>query len=114
MSETSTFTPIYQRAFQALAHLGPIAGRIGSRDKDLASQLQRAAASVLLNLAEGMGSSRGTRRARYETSLGSARETLAVLHLARAWGYIESSDDPVIDEMDHLVAVLVRFVRKAR
>jgi hypothetical protein len=37
--------------------------------------------------AEGSGSSGGTRRERYRNALGSAREVVACLEVARAWGY---------------------------
>src|SRR5688572_22267959 len=104
--------PIYQRTLSALTRLGPLARRVEQCDRELASQLRRAASSMLLNLAEGMGSSRGTRRVRFESALGSARETLAALHVAEAWGYLErDGDHATIDEIDHLVAILVRFVR---
>jgi four helix bundle protein len=105
--------PIYERARHALVRVGPVAARISMHDKDLAHQLRRAAASILLNLAEGAGNSRGTRRVRYESALGSARETLAALHVAQAWAYLLAEDEAVLDEVDHLVAVLVRFVRRA-
>jgi four helix bundle protein len=89
--------------------------KIAAKDRDLAGQLRRAASSILLNLAEGEGSSRGTRRTRFEAALGSARETLAALHVAKAWDYVATiEDDAVIDQVDHLVAVLVLFTRKAR
>ena len=106
--------PIYERTRRVLVRLGPVAARIAAHDKDLAGQLRRAAASILLNLAEGAGSSRGTRRARYESALGSAREVLAALHVAEAWAYLQASDDVTMDEVDHLVATLVRFVRGAQ
>ena len=106
--------PIYERTRRVLVRLGPVAARIAAHDRDLASQLRRAAASVLLNLAEGAGSPRGTRRARYESALGSARETLAALHVAQAWAYLQASDDIILDEVDHLVATLVRFVRRTQ
>ena len=106
--------PIYERTRRVLIRLGPLAARIAAHDRDLAIQLKRAAASILLNLAEGAGNSRGTRRARYESALGSARETLAALHVAQAWNYLQSSDDVILDEVDHLVATLVRFVRRVQ
>jgi hypothetical protein len=51
---------------------------------------------------------------RYESALGSAREALAALHIAQAWNYLQASDDPALDEVDHLVATLVRFTRKVQ
>jgi four helix bundle protein len=105
--------PIYERTRRVFVGLGPLAARIAAHDRDLAVQLRRAGASILLNLAEGAGNSRGTRRMRYESALGSARETLAALHIAQAWSYLQASDEFILDEVDHLVATLVRFVRRA-
>ena len=42
-------------------------------DVDLARQLRRAGASVAMNLAEGCGSTKGTRRARYRQTAEAAR-----------------------------------------
>ena len=54
-----------------------MAEAIERRDGDLARQLRRAAASVALNVAEGMGNTSGHKRQRYQTALGSAREVIA-------------------------------------
>jgi hypothetical protein len=34
--------------------------------------------------------------------------------MAQAWNYLQAADDLILDEVDHLVATLVRFVRKVR
>ena len=46
--------------------------------------------SVVLNVAEGSGSFGRMRTARYRTALGSARETLACLRVAEAFGYVQT------------------------
>ena len=61
---------------------------IETADRDLGRQLRRAAASVVLNLAEGSGSAGGTRRERYRSAHGSLREVEAGLDVAVALGYI--------------------------
>jgi len=81
---------------------------IERRDPDLARQLRRAASSVVLNLAEGSGSFGGVRTQRYRTALGSARETLACLRVAEAFGYVEAMPPAVLDRMNRVVGTLVR------
>ena len=82
---------------------------IERRDGDLARQLKRAGSSVLLNLAEGSGSAGGVRLARYRTALGSARETLACLETAEAWGYVRALPDGLVARMNRVVGALVRI-----
>ena len=84
--------------------------QIEKHDGDLARQMRRAAASVVLNLAEGSGSTGGVRRVRYKTALGSARETKACLEAAEALRYIACIDDRVSAGLAHVINVLVRIV----
>lgn len=63
-------------------------GHIEAADRDLGRQLRRAAASVVLNMAEGSGSSGGTRRERYRSALGSLREVEWALEVAVAFAYV--------------------------
>jgi four helix bundle protein len=81
---------------------------IEKRDCDLARQLRRAAASVVLNLAEGSGSFGRVRTARYRTALGSARETVACLQTAEAFGYIEPVGPAIMQHMNGVIGTLVR------
>jgi four helix bundle protein len=74
---------------------GPIV-EIEKADRDLGKQLRRAAASVVLNLAEGSGSTGGTRRERYRTALGSLSEVEACLSVGVAFGYISGGTDGVM------------------
>ena len=75
---------VYRVSLQACcecAHLVPTLGAI------LRDQLLRASSSVVLNVAEGFGSSsRGVKRRHYEIARGSATECIAVLDLASALG----------------------------
>lgn len=65
-------------------------------DQSLASQLSRAADSVALNLAEGVGV-RGARRAyHYRIALGSGREAVTAIRLAIAKGRVSATSDEVV------------------
>ena len=79
------------------------------RDLELARQLRRAASSVALNVGEGMYSRGKLRSVRYHTALGSAREVLACLETARAFGYVKEIDEGVADALDRIIGTLVRL-----
>jgi len=87
-----------------------VVGEIERFDSDLAKQLRRAASSVSLNLAEGSGSQGRNRNARYFYALGSAREVRACVHVAVAWGYIDNVDAKMLDEIERIVATLIRLI----
>ena len=83
---------------------------IGQFDVDLARQLRRAGASVAMNLAEGCGSTKGTRRARYESALGSLRETMAGIEVAVAFGYLGGNDGELRGALDRVAAMCWRLL----
>ena len=89
---------IYANMLKTARELRPLLARIEARDRDLGRQMRRSLASMILNCAEASGSSGGTRRERYKSALGSARETMAGLDVAEALGYVASveSDLPLI------------------
>lgn len=93
-----------------LKQLQPALRRIEVRDRDLAPQLRRAAASIALNLGEGMYSRGLNRNARYHNALGSARETLSCLEVAVVFGYAQE-DAQLSDQLNRVVGTLVRLVR---
>src|SRR6185436_8032760 len=91
--------------------LAPVVLEIRKDDRDLADQIRSSASSVAANLAEGDGSTAGTKRARYATALGSARETRCHLGTAVAWGYLGASVIDEIDvELDRVCAMTYRLV----
>ena len=101
---------IYAVVLEMVAGAAGIAEQIERRDTDLARQMRRAAASVALNTAEGMGSLGGHKRQRYQTALGSAREVMACVDVAKAMRYVGDVDAAILDQMDHVVATLSRLV----
>jgi four helix bundle protein len=98
---------IYDVALRVVEELRPAVAAIEVKDRDLGRQLRRAASSVVLNLAEGSGCSGGHRRERYRSALGSAREVVACLEVARAWRYanVEPSG------LRQVIGTLVRVTR---
>ena len=103
-----TMLRIYSKVLHLLRDLKPVIAQIEVHDRDLARQLRRAATSVALNMSEGAGNSGGTRRERYRSALGSARESEACLDAAVALGYVEQIDAGLQDRLDHVRAVLVK------
>jgi four helix bundle protein len=103
---------IYAVVIEMVAGVGRVAEEIERRVPDLARQLRRAAASVALNTAEGMGNTAGHKRQRYQTALGSAREVKACVDVARAMRYVGEIDAGTLDQMDHVIATLVRLVHR--
>ena len=101
---------IYPIVLETLTALRALIAQIERRDSDLARQLRRAAASIALNLGEGMYSRGKGRQARYHTALGSARETLSCLEVAHALGYVASLDAAVVAKLHRVIGTLVRLV----
>jgi len=67
---------------------------------------------VALNVAEGMYSRGRNRNARYHSALGSARETLACLEVAEAFGYL-AADVELNEQLKRVVGTLVKLVGAA-
>jgi four helix bundle protein len=96
---------IYDVALRVLEEMRPALRAIEARDRDLARQMRRAASSIVLNIAEGSGSTGGTRRERYRNALGSAREVVACVDVARAWQYADVDSSGLREVIGTLVNV---------
>ena len=101
---------IYGVVLEMVAGAATVADAIERRDSDLARQMRRAAASVALNTAEGMGNTAGHKRQRYQTALGSAREVMACVDVAKAMRYVGDIDAATLDRIDHVIATLSKLV----
>src|SRR5689334_21705528 len=77
----------YDVSVDLIRELRGVVTTLRHHDRDLASQLQRAATSVSLNISEGRDRSGGDQRRFYEIAAGSAAEVHAALDAAEAWGW---------------------------
>lgn len=101
---------VYYKAIEMNRELAKVAVRLGRQDPDLTRQLRRAASSVALNLAEGLGTRAGNRELRFQTALGSAREVGACLDVAAAWGQLGEAERAARESVDVVTRMLVRLV----
>ena len=81
----------HEVAMEMATALRPCLEALARHDRDLASQLRRAAASVVLNLAEGSGRRGMDRLHHFRIAAGSAGETESALRLAKAWGFVDGA-----------------------
>ena len=84
---------------------------IERHDGDLARQLRRASASVVLNIAEGSYARGRNRKALYNVALGSAKEVRACLDVASAFRYLEAIDESIAAKLNVICGVLYRLTR---
>ena len=98
----------YDNALLLVRCLAPVVEQLRSRSRDLADQLERAATSVVLNLAEG-ARRRGKDQVRfYAMAAGSASEIRAALDVAQAWGW-SIACEPARELLDRPRAMLWRL-----
>jgi four helix bundle protein len=102
---------IYQDALVMLEKLAVDIATIERHDSDLARQLRRAGASVVLNIAEGSYARGGNRKALYNVALGSAKEVRAALDVARAFHYLSAIDESIAAKLNIICGALFRLTR---
>ena len=104
---------VHRIALQMARQIRPLLDEIGRHDGKLKDQLQRATASVVLNLGEATYSQGGNGLARFYSAAGSASETRAALQLALAWDYVDPGAAREVDELlDRILAMLWRLCRR--
>jgi len=101
-------------SYELIAALREIIPAIRTSDRDLADQIQRAASSVALNIAEGQRSMKGNRLKHYAIAHGSANEVKAGLCVAKAWGWIDANEQTqrAFAVLDRLLGLLWGLTRR--
>jgi four helix bundle protein len=97
-------------ALEMIRQLREPLAAIAHRDPALAHQLQRAAASVPLNLSEGRRRNGRDRLHLWRVAAGSADEVVASLRVAEAWGHVDTTSiAPALNLCDRILAMLWRL-----
>jgi len=102
---------VYCRALEALDLCDEIAEHMPAGRAHLKDQLDRAATSVVLNVAEGAGEfSRDEKRRFYRIARRSATETAAILHIVARRGHApEQRISQARETLRRVVSMLVRM-----
>lgn len=104
---------VYQRALEVLDLCDEIVEQMPPKRAHLKDQLDRAATSIVLNIAEGAGELSFDEKCRfYRMARRSATETAAILHivLRRRHGP-EDKIEAARELLDRVVAMLVRMTK---
>lgn len=103
---------VYDVALDLLSALRPIIGQIRQHDSSLADQLQRAACSVPLHIAEGSFARGRNRAAKYQIGCSEAREALACCDCGVRLGYIEPMTPSTTVLFREVIGTLVVNIRR--
>jgi four helix bundle protein len=77
----------YEVALDLIRSLRPIVEQLRANSSDLATQIERAGSSLVLNIGEGNRRAGKDRRRFFVMAQGSASEIKAALDVADAWGW---------------------------
>ena len=101
-----------QRALAAVRLAQPLLSKLKGRNKELATQLDRALIRCTLAIGEGMRRDGGNKTLRYRQARGEAHEALVALMTAEAAGVAKREDlEELANELDLLIGCLVRLTR---
>lgn len=110
ISSSARRLDVYRLALEVVTDAAALATQLGRVERDYAAQLRRAAASILLNLAEALRRSGRDRGHLLSIALGSAAETQALLDVARALGTVSDESWRSLDsKLDRVCAMLHRL-----
>jgi four helix bundle protein len=99
-------------SLDAIRQLREPLAALTQRDPDLARQLRRAAASVALNLSEGLARTGRDRIHLWRVAQGSANEVVACLRVGEAWGDLDQAALAApLALYDRVLAILWRLTR---
>lgn len=88
----------YENAKEMCRLLPPVMESTKKKSADLADQIERAATSIMLNLAEGNRRMGKDRLKYFRTAEGSALELRAAFDIVSMWGYADvAAIEPILD-----------------
>lgn len=100
---------IYPVILSFVEEVAPLMGQISRHDPDLARQLRRASAAVVLNTAEGMYARGRSRAVCYNYALREMRESYAALEVSVRLRYIAPLAPALERRVAHILGTLVRL-----
>jgi four helix bundle protein len=103
----------YDIALDLVRALRPVVAQLRAYSADAADQIERAASSVVLNIAEGARRNGRDPRRFFDMAHGSANEIRGALDLADAWGWqVESSHARLL--LDREMSLLWGLTRRVK
>jgi four helix bundle protein len=103
----------YDIALDLVRALRPVVAQLRKYSVDAADQVERAASSIVLNLAEGERRNGRDPRRFWDMAHGSAGEICGALDLAEAWGWqVESAQARAL--LDRELGLLWGLTRRSR
>jgi four helix bundle protein len=103
----------YDVALDLIRALRPVVAQLRKHSPDAADQVERAASSIVLNLAEGYRRHGRDPRRFFDMAHGSAGEIRGALDLADAWGWqVDSTQARAL--LDRELSLLWGLTRRAR
>ena len=104
---------VYEDALVLVRLMRVLWDRVGRHNRDLRRQIERAATSVPLNVAEGRHRRGAHGTERFDSAMASARECIAALQTSVAAGYLADEEcEEAIDLADKIAATLWRCTHR--